>query len=258
MNLPRRRSLQLTACCLAGALAIAALADPQPNAPQPQQGGPSRSGDHGGGMRPGFGPGGFGPGGFGGRGFDPNSKEYQEFREQLKAFCVQHSPKRWQEFEDRIQRGGRSGFRGQMSAKFRELQALEKSDPALHAIKVRLIEVEDVEYGLITELKAAADDPKKAADLRAKLREQDEKYVRLRFEERSHKLDHLAKILDDERRKLADDRNDANRLIDARLAELEKQGPDYFFVQRFSHRPGEGEGASTNPSSNPTPATPDK
>jgi hypothetical protein len=207
-------------------------------------------------MRPGF-----GPGGFGGRGFDPSSKEYQEFREQLKAFCVQHSPKRWQEFEERIQRGGRSGFRGQMSLKFRELQALEKSDPALHAIKVRLIEVEDVEYGLITELKAAADDPKKAADLRAQLRDQDEKYVRLRFEERSHKIDRLAKLLDDERRKLADDRKDENRLVSERLAELEKQGPDYFFVQRFPHRPGEGgDGSSTNPSTTttPTPAPPDK
>ena len=83
-----RRPRHLATCCLAGVLALAAHADPQPNAQQPQQGGQPRSGDHGG-MRPGF-----GPGGFGGRGFDPSSKEYQEFREQLKAFCLQHSPLR--------------------------------------------------------------------------------------------------------------------------------------------------------------------
>ena len=248
------RPRHLATCCLAGVLALAAQADPQPNTQQqPQQGGQQRSGDHGG-MRPGF-----GPGGFGGRGFDPSSKEYQEFREQLKAFCLQHSPKRWQEFEDRSQRGGRSGFRGQMSAKFRELQALEKSDPALHAIKVRLIEVEDVEYGLVTDLKNVdRADEKKVAALRAQLREQDDKYVRLRFEERSHRIDRLAKILDDEKRKLTDDRKDADRLVDERLAELEKQGPDYFFVQRFPHHDGGGgggDGSSTNPS---TPATPDK
>lgn len=254
MNIRRRRSL-LATCCLAGVVALAAHADPQTTSQQPQQGGQPRSGDHGG-MRPGFGPGGFGPGGFGGRGFDPSSKEYQEFREQLKAFCLQHSPKRWQEFEDRLQRGGRSGFRGQMSAKFRELQALEKSDPALHAIKVRLIEVEDVEYGLTSDLKNADKADTKHVDaIRAQLREQDEKYVRLRFEERSHKIDRLAKLLDDEKRKLADDRKGADRLVDERLAELEKQGPDYFFVQRFPHRPGEGDGSSTNPSTSaPTPA----
>lgn len=251
-----RRPLRLASCCLAGALALGAGADPQPSQPQQQQqsGGPSRQGgDHG--MRPGFG----GFGGFGRGGFDPSSKEYQEFREQLKAFCLQHSPLRWKEYEERIQRGGRSSFRGQMGPKFRELQALEKSDPALHAIKVRLIEVEDVEYGLVNEL-ATVDraDEKKVAALRAQLREQDDKYVRLRFEERSHRIDRLARILEDEKRKLADDRKDTARLVDERLAELEKQGPDYFF--RYPPRPDATPTSAPTPPQGgaPTPAAPGK
>jgi hypothetical protein len=246
-----RRPLRLATCCLAGALALGAGADPQQSQSQQQQQPGGRSGEHGG-MRPG------GFGGFG-RGFDPSSKEYQEFREQLKAFCLQHSPKRWQEFEDRVQRGGPRSFRGQMSAKFRELQALEKSDPALHAIKVRLIEVEDLEYGLVNDLKNVdRADEKRVADLRAQLREQDEKYVRLRFEERSHRIDRLARILEDEKRKLADDRKDTNRLVDDRLADLEKQGPDYFF--RYPPRPDATPASTpTAPPGGPsTPAAPDK
>jgi hypothetical protein len=251
-----RRPIRLaTSCLLAGALGLglAAQADPQ------QPGGPPRRSDHGGGGGgPGFGPG----GGFGrGSGFEPGSEEYQKFREQLKAFCLQHSPRRWQEVEDRIQRPNyRGGFMRLMGYKFRELLDLEKKDPALHAIKVRLIEVEDVEYGLTNDLKNAdKNDTKKVDEIRGQLREQNEKYVRLRFEERSHRIDRLAKLLEDEKRKLADDRDGSQRLVDERLAELEKQGPDFFFVQRYTRRDGDAPStapAATAPAA--TPAAPDK
>lgn len=240
------------ACCLAAATqTLPARADTPPQQQQ-QQNGPR----HYGGGGPG-GPGGFGHGG----GFDPNSDEAKQYRAALAAFCEKHSPRRWQEIQDRIQRYGRGAGFGrimQMSAKFRELQKLEKEDPDLHKIKVGLIEIEDVEYGLITDLKALdKSDEKRAAELRTQLHDENRKYVDLRLKERAHRLDRLAKMVEDEKRKLADDTQHADKLADDRLADLEAQGPDYF-LPRYGRRGDADAPTATAPTAPPANATPGK
>jgi hypothetical protein len=247
-RLPR---FALAVCCMAAAAqSLPARAD------NPQGNGPRHYGGGGGGA-----PGQGGPGGFGGRGFDPNSDEAKQYRDALKAFCEKHSPRRWQEIEDRIQKyGPRAGFArmSQMSFKFRELQKLEKEDPELHKIKVGLIEVEDVEYGLITDLKNLdKSDEKRAAELRKQLRDENKQYVDLRLQERAHRLDRLTRMVDDEKRKLADDGKHADLLADQRLADLEAQGPDYF-LPRFGRRGDAGDAPSTPqpPTTAPAPVPP--
>jgi hypothetical protein len=250
MNTRRLPRLALAAACGIAAAAAAAPSLPaRADAPQQQQQQQGGNGPHH------FGGGG-GPGGFGrGGGYDPNSDEAKQYREALKAFCEKHSPRRWQEIQDRIQRyGPRAGIAriSQMSFKFRELQKLEKEDPALHQIKVGLIEIEDVEYGLITDLKNLdKSDEKRAAELRTQLREQNRKYVDLRLQERAHRLDRLAKLVEDEKHKLADDTQHADKLADERLADLETQGPDYF-LPRFGRRGGDADNPSA-PTTAPAP-----
>jgi hypothetical protein len=235
----------LAVCCMAAAAqSLPARADnPQGNGPR-----------HFGGGAPGQG----GPGGFGGRGFDPNSDEAKQYWDALKAFCEKHSPRRWQEIEDRVQKYGRRAALpriGQMSFKFRELQKLEKEDPELHKIKVGLIEVEDVEYGLITDLKAVdKSDEKRAAELRKQLRDENKQYVDLRLQERAHRLDRLTRMVEDEKRKLADDTQHADRLADERLSDLESAGPD-FFLPRFNRR-GDADGSTSQPQPPPTSTAP--
>jgi hypothetical protein len=247
---PLPRLALAAACCMAAvAPTLPSRADAPPQPQQQQQGnGPHRYG------------GGGGRGGFDRGGFDPNSDEAKQYREALKAFCEKHSPRRWQEIQDRIQAYGRPAGFGrimQMSAKFRELQKLEKEDPELHKIKVGLIEIEDVEYGLITDLKNLdKSDEKRAADLRAQLRAQNKKYVDLRLRERAHRLDRLTRLVEDEKRKLADDTRHTDKLADERLADLEAQGPDYF-LPRFNRRGGDADNPSA-PTTAPANANPGK
>jgi len=246
-RLPR---FALAVCCMA-----AAAQSLPARAENPPGNGPRHFG--GGGGAPGQG----GPGGFGGRGFDPNSDEAKQYWDALKAFCEKHSPRRWQEIEDRIQKyGRRAGMPriSQMSFKFRELQKLEKEDPELHKIKVALIEIEDVEYGLITDLKSLdKSDEKRAAELRKQLRDENKQYVDLRLQERAHRLDRLARMVEDEKRKLADDTRHADRLADERLADLESQGPD-FFLPRFNRRGDAGDAPAQPPTTTPANANPGK
>jgi hypothetical protein len=239
---PRSALTAAVVAAAAACLAAAALGLPARAEPPSKDGGGQRR-DFPGGPRGGF-----------DRSFDPNSEEGQRYQEALKAFCVKHSPRRWQEIEDRIQKfGHRASFMRihQMSLKFRELQKLEKEDPALHALKVSMIEVEDVEYGLITDLRQLPKgDDKQAAQLRNQLREQNQRYVELRLKERDHRLERLAKIVEDEKRQLDQDRQESGRLIDERMADIEKRGPD-FFLPRYGRR---GESPESNPATAPAPA----
>jgi hypothetical protein len=245
------RPLHLASWCLTGALAFAAPGEPQQGGTGGGTGGGgSRDGnrrfEHGGGPGPGFG----GRGGFG----EPSPEDWQKYKEQLKAFCLQHSPRRWQEIEERAQRPGTRMRILSMSGKFKELQKYEKEDPTLYGIKVRQIEVEDAEYGLITDLKALdKSDEKGAADLRAKLRQQNGEYVKLRLQERAHRIDRLNRMIQREKEQLAADQQGVDRLADERLADLEKQGPD-FFLPRWGRRP-DGENPSTT-STTPAPSQP--
>ena len=245
------RALHLAAWCLTGAVSLAATAEP------PQGGGPGpRRYEYGGG--PGGGPGGGGPGFRGYGGGDPvTAEEWQKFREQLTAFCVKHSPRRWEEIESRLRRHGpqaRVGF-SQMASKFKELMKYAKEDPALHAIKVRQIEVEDAEYGLITDLRGLDKaDEQRAAELRGKLREQNLEYVKLRLRERSHRIDRLNRMIEQEKQQVAADGQRADVLADERLADLEKQGPDFFF-SRWGRRERDSSSTAPAPAPAPPPAT---
>jgi len=66
----------------------------------------------------------------------------------MEKFCKEHAPKRWAAMG-----GDKNPMKfGGMYFRFRGLMMLEKQDKALYDIKVRQIEIEDEEYGLMKEV----------------------------------------------------------------------------------------------------------
>lgn len=226
---------------------------------------PRRGGDRSGGDRQGTersgsggersmrGPG--GPGAFG----DWRDTDWRQFREQLKKFCEEHSPRRWKEIEESAKAGERFSMRAAgMAMKFRALQSLEKEDKELYAIKVKQIEIEDEEFGLVQDIQSAktlSDDAKVSA-LSATLREKTTLTVKLHLDERTHRIARLEKFLKKEQEKLARDGTTEAQASQAerRFQEMITQGTGYF-IPKHPGKKGEPSGEGGNVNERTTPAT---
>src|SRR5438874_1919989 len=86
-----------------------------------------------------------------------NKEDLDQIREKMQEFCKKHSPRRWAALEENAH-GDKNPLRyGGMFFRFRGLVMLENQDPALYDIKVKQIEIEDEEYGLMKEVREARD-----------------------------------------------------------------------------------------------------
>ncbi len=87
------------------------------------------------------------PGGLGGPGGWESAEEREKFKLEVETFLKAHSPKRWEDFKAKNDRGqDHNRLVWSMAARYRGLQMLEKDDKPLYDIKVKQIEIEDTEF----------------------------------------------------------------------------------------------------------------
>jgi hypothetical protein len=212
------------------------------------------------------GPGRGGPG-WGGGGF--RAGEWDQTRKEFLAFCEKYAPNRAGEIKRQEAAGGSGGPRMfGMLIRFRNLQALQKTDPQLYKIQVTQIQNEDEEYGLLMKVhdlkKAPNPDPQQLQKLSADLKPLATTSVKLRVEERSHRIARLARLVEEERKQNDEDQRNQTKLIEARVTQMMAEDTDFFAPKPRGggKENGGGNGADrespgvTNPSTNATPAYP--
>jgi len=164
----------------------------------------------------------------------------EQFREKMELFCKEHAPKRWAAMgadKNPMKFGG-------MYFRFRGLMVLEKQDPALYEIKVRQIEIDDEEYGLMKEVRAAREkaDVAELDRLTARLRDLSQEYISSRINERTHRIASLEKTIEAEKAALAADQQSKDKLIKDRVDAILGDT-----LPGSRSRSRDGEGATTQP-----------
>jgi hypothetical protein len=248
-----KRRLQLASITLAAACAVAALADPQSG----RRGDRGQGGGNGGVERMDRGGGGGPGGGWQGPG-DWNSEQAKQFREQLEKFCEKHAPNRWNDLKNTFGEARRNPRVGSMAMRFAGLKQLQKEDQKLYDIKVRLIELEDDEYGLLKQLKAPdnANDAEKLKTLQGQLQAKSQEYVAQRLLERSHRIAKLNELIQSEQAKLDSDKKNQDKLTGDRVQQMMAEGLDFFTPKPQPFRRGDGEGPPGPTTIHAAPAEP--
>lgn len=176
---------------------------PPNGAPGPQQGG------------------GPGIGAWGGRrwGALPSEEEWK----QVETFAEANSPRRLaalsklRDATDPAYRGGQMF----LTVRYRALQQMKEHDPDLYAERLKAMVVEDKVFGAVEDGHAK---PEATADQRDALLADVKQLVAFNLKEREQRLERLAKVLDDERKKLTDDQAREDELADQKMDEIEREG----------------------------------
>jgi len=158
---------------------------------------------------------------------DRNKEDLELVREKMQEFCKKHSPRRWAALEENAH-GDKNPLKyGGMFFRFRGLVMLENQDPDLYEIKVKQIEIEDEEYGLMKDIREArkTEDSAKIDEITLKLRELSAKYVSSRIDEHAHRITNLEKAIKSEQNALAYDKDKQQALIDERVKALLSDNP---------------------------------
>jgi hypothetical protein len=152
-----------------------------------------------------------------------NKEDMEQFREKMEAFCKEHAPRRWEALG-----GDKNPMKfGGMYFRFRGLVMLENQDPELYKIKVRQIEIDDEEYGLMKEIREArrTDNNDVINADTARLRDLSREYIASRINERSHRIISLQKSIDREKSLLASDVQNKDALIADRVESILNDTP---------------------------------
>jgi hypothetical protein len=174
-----------------------------------------------------------------------SKEDMEQFREKMENFCREHAPKRWAALG-----ADKSPMRfGGMYFRFRGLMMLENQDPELYKIKVRQIEIDDEEYGLMKEIRQARKDSN--SDVintdTAKLRDLSKEYIASRIDERSHRIISLQKSIEKEKAQLASDKQNQAALISERVESILNDTPS----RSRSHDADGATGAQQQPADTP-------
>ncbi|MDB5320653.1 MAG: hypothetical protein JWN40_2284 [Phycisphaerales bacterium] len=169
-----------------------------------------------------------------------NKEDMELFREKMEKFCKDHAPQRWAAMG-----GDKNPMKfGGMYFRFRGLTVLEKQDKALYDIKVRQIEIDDEEYGLMKEIREARDKSNNTEidRITARLRDLSKEYISSRINERTHRIASLENTIATEKSALASDQQNQAKLIKDRVEAILSDTPP-----PGRSRSRDGEGASTLP-----------
>jgi hypothetical protein len=174
----------------------------------------------------------------------------EQFREKMENFCKDHAPNRWAALG-----ADKSPMRfGGMYFRFRGLVMLENQDPELYKIKVRQIEIDDEEYGLMKEIREARrtnnNDVINANTTR--LRDLSKEYIASRINERSHRIISLQKSIDREKILLASDEQNKDALIADRVDSILNDTPS----RSRSHDAGDAPAQPAGGNAPPGPGNP--
>lgn len=158
------------------------------------------------------------------RGGRPNTEWWNEkFREELKEFCKTNSPNRWKEIEALPKGANKDAKIGAMGWQFHSLQLLKDQDSTLFDLKVKEIQAQDEEFGILQNAEKVTPD-----ELKSKLREKAKDYVALKQDERQHRIDRILVTVKNEQKELDKDKDKMNTLVEERIDMLIKQGPSLF------------------------------
>jgi hypothetical protein len=183
-----------------------------------------------------------------GRG-ERSREDFEQLRKRMQEFCEKHSPRRWAALQESPGGGNPMKFGG-MFFRFRGLMMLENQDKALYDIKVRQIEIDDEEFGLLKDLRTAraADNKGEVERITARLRDLSKEYVASRIDERTHRIASLEKMLKSEQEALASEKNDQDALVEKRVESLLSDTP--------THGHGRDSGAPSGPPGHSGPGAP--
>lgn len=174
-----------------------------------------------------------------------NKEDMEQFREKMEAFCKEHAPKRWEALG-----GDKNPMKfGGMYFRFRGLVMLENQDPELYKIKVRQIEIDDEEYGLMKEIREARrtnNNDLITADT-ARLRDLSKEYIASRIDERSHRIISLQKSIDREKSLLASDKQNKDALIADRVESILNDTPSRSRSHDAGDAPSQPAGGDASP-----------
>jgi hypothetical protein len=133
---------------------------------------------------------------------------------------------------------------------------LENQDPDLYEIKVKQIEIEDEEYGLMKDVREArkAEDAAKIDAITPKLRELSAKYIASRIDEHAHRITNLEKAIKSEQSALAYDKEKQQALVEERVKALLSDNPK---PSRGHGSGGSGNSSAAPPTDNEPPQPPD-
>jgi hypothetical protein len=163
-----------------------------------------------------------------GRG-EHSREDFEQLRKRMQEFCEKHSPRRWAALEEKAP-GERNMMKfGGMFFRFRGLMMLENQDKPLYEIKVRQIEIDDEEYGLLKDLRTAraADNKAEIDRITQRLKGLSKEYIASRIDERTHRIASLEKMLKSEKEALASEKSDQQALVDKRVESLLSDNPPH-------------------------------
>jgi hypothetical protein len=162
-----------------------------------------------------------GPDGWGGRrwGAPPSEDEWK----QIEAFAQEYSPRRLAAL-NALRDAGDPAYRAAQTfivVRYRALQQMKEHDPDLYAERLKVLTLEDKVFGAVQDGHGKPDaTPEQKEALRADVRE----LISINLREREQRLERLAKALDDERQKLADDQAREDELTDRKMARIAREG----------------------------------
>jgi hypothetical protein len=175
----------------------------------------------------------------GGRG-ERSREDLDQLRKRMQEFCEKHSPRRWAALQQSSKSDRNPWKFGGMFFRFRGLMMLENQDKPLYDIKVRQIEIDDEEYGLLKDLRAAraADNKGEIDHITDRLRDLSKEYVASRIDERTHRIASLEKALKSEKATLASETSDQKSLVEKRLESMLSDNPPHSHGHDNDDAPG--------------------
>jgi hypothetical protein len=154
----------------------------------------------------------------------PTSRPARPNWDRALEFFRENSPKRWAAYE-KLPDNKKAELRPMIMGRYVGMNFLNKDNPQLHELRKKQLQVEDDVFDLRNQLSAKRKDP----DLEGQLKEKVTELVGLRMEERANKIQQLQKLLEDEQKKLKEDEDRKDRVVDREYnAILNGRNPDAF------------------------------
>jgi len=126
--------------------------------------------------------------------------------------------------------------------RYRSIEASKEHDPELYEVRLEGVELEDRIFGQVEDGAAKPDAPtEKKEALRADMA----KWVTMNLNEREQRIERLAESIEEQRRKLEEDKARSDALIDQKMADVERDGIRGLLpegVRKFMDNAGRGPG----------------
>jgi len=147
-------------------------------------------------------------------------------KSQAMLYLKAHSPNRYKFIQDLPDGDRKSNVTEVAARRYVRWMQMMKEDQDLFQVVFKRIEVEDQIFGLVSQLRKDPSENQHAVE--TKLHDQVASLVDLGIQERQLRLDRLAKTVEDQKNKLAEDRANQANLVEERLNNILAEGKNLF------------------------------